>query len=160
MSEFKSKLEELRIRYKTEEASPYLDNVGSLGRYFIWSDKMRHEFHVLIASNKGDDDMVFLEYVHLYMSYWYASLYVVIEGWQAMNLKDDAINGLLDSPYLDLLRRYRNAVFHFQKRFSDKRFMELMLAGEESVDWVRNVHSEFGRYFLSFWKSKKEGATL
>lgn len=148
-------LNELRIRYETEKDNPYLDNVGALSRYFIWADKMRYDFHRLIIAKENQDEFIFLEYVHIYMSYWYGALFVLIEGWQFLKLHDEAIDKLLESPYLDLLRRYRNAVFHFQSKFSDKRFVELMLSGEECVDWVRQVHAEFGRYFLTWWKSNK-----
>lgn len=157
MSEVKSEWEELRIRYETEGQNSYLDNVGSLSRYFIWASKMRHEFDGLIANKKSDDEVIFLEHVHVYMSYWYGALYVVAEGWKDLNLEDEAIDKLLNSPYLALLRKYRNAVFHFQRRFSHKGFMNLMFEGEEAGDWVRSLHSEFGRYFMGFWKAKKEG---
>jgi hypothetical protein len=49
------------------------------------------------------------------MSYWYAALYVVIEGWRDLGLADATIDALLQSPNVDLLKRYRNGVFHFQK---------------------------------------------
>lgn len=32
---------------------------------------------------------------NMYMSYWYAGLYVVIEGWQKLKLQDMAIDTLL-----------------------------------------------------------------
>ena len=84
------------------------------------------------------------------MSYWYGALYVVVEGWQELKLTDPVIDGLLRSPNVDLLRRYRNGVFHFQRKFYDERFWDLMLAGRESVEWVSQLHREFRRYFMSF----------
>lgn len=56
----------------------------------------------------------------LYMSYWYGGLYVVIEGWQRLKLSDDIIDNLLISSNVQLLKRYRNGVFHFQKEYIDK----------------------------------------
>jgi hypothetical protein len=58
----------------------------------------------------------------LYMSYWYGALYVVIEGWRELKLADTGIDNLLESPNVDLLRKYRNGVFHFQADYNDKRF--------------------------------------
>jgi len=40
----------------------------------------------------------------LYMSYWYGALYVVIEGWRELKLVDPAIDQLLQSSNVDLLR--------------------------------------------------------
>jgi hypothetical protein len=89
----------------------------------------------------------------LYMSYWYGGLYVVIEGWQELKLSDTVINGLLQSSNVDLLKRYRNGVFHFQKQYYDNRFIEFMSEGKDSVKWVRNLTQEFGRWFLEWFKT-------
>jgi len=102
------------------------------------------------------DDFFFEEYGHIYMSYWYGALYVLVEGWRQLQLTDPIIDQLLASPNVDLLRRYRNGVFHFQKKFYDERFWDLMLAGRKSVQWVSQLHLEFGRYFLSFWFARKK----
>jgi len=84
----------------------------------------------------------------LYMSYWYGGLYVVIEGWQRLKLSDDIIDNLLISSNVQLLKRYRNGVFHFQKEYIDKRFEEFMEQGMNAVTWVRSLNEQFGRYFL------------
>ena len=156
MDEESNELEKLRKQWESDPNDPQLDNVGALSRYFIWSDKLRRDFYQLVTNeDKAPDKTIFLEHVHIYMSYWYSSLYVLIEGWHSLGLQDKEIDRLLASPYVDLLRRYRNAVFHFQKRFSDKRFIELMLVGREGVDWVRQLHGEFGRFFLVWWKARR-----
>ena len=97
---------------------------------------------------------------YLYMSYWYAALYVVIEGWKELGLKDNKINTLLDSPNVDLLRRYRNCVFHFQRNYYDERFLDFMRDGINCVEWIRSLNSEFGRYFLAWFKQKNVAKTL
>jgi hypothetical protein len=33
-----------------------------------------------------------------YVGYWFASLYVVVEGWRAIGLSDERVDGLLSSP--------------------------------------------------------------
>ena len=95
----------------------------------------------------------------LYMSYWYGGLFVVIEGWKELGLTDKKINALLNSPNIDLLRRYRNGVFHFQKDYSDERFLGFMRDGRNCVDWIRNLNQEFGRYFLTWFKQKNAKTT-
>jgi hypothetical protein len=89
----------------------------------------------------------FIESV-LYMSYWYGGLYVVIEGWKDHSLSDSIIDELLKSPNVDLLKRYRNGVFHFQRDYFDERFTKFMDEGLDAVTWVRSLNEEFGRYFL------------
>jgi hypothetical protein len=69
------------------------------------------------------------------MSYSYASLHVAIEGYQELKLTDPTIDELLKSDQKDNLKRYRNAVFHFQKQFLDDRFVNLIL-DQEHVKWA------------------------
>jgi hypothetical protein len=92
---------------------------------------------------KGQDIEEFL-----YMSYWYGGLYVVIEGWQSLGLSDPKIDKLLSSENVPLLKRYRNATFHYQKKYYDDRFVDFMSKGKDVVFWVRELNRQFGRYFL------------
>jgi hypothetical protein len=80
------------------------------------------------------------------MSYWYGSLYVVIEGWRQLQLTDPKIDPLLLSPNVRFLKKYRDGVFHFQRSYFDDRFLGCIKAGD-SVEWVRTIHSELGEYF-------------
>ena len=82
------------------------------------------------------------------MSYWYGGLFVVIEGWKELQLSDSVIDGLLASPNVELLRRYRNGVFHFQRDYHDQRFHEFMTQGIDEIVWVRALNEQFGRFFL------------
>jgi hypothetical protein len=55
---------------------------------------------------------------------WCGMLYVVVEGYRELKLKDSAVDSLLaDSGRLDVLKRCRNGIFHFQKNYFDDRFM-------------------------------------
>ena len=93
------------------------------------------------------------------MSYWYGGLYVVIEGWRDLGLHDDPIDALLGSPNVDLLRRYRNGVFHFQRRYFDDRFIRLMTDGENVITWVRTLNEQFGRFFLDWMRQTRGGSS-
>jgi hypothetical protein len=120
----------------------------TLHRYFIWANRMRTHFDEILAREQLPfEGAAFIESV-LYMSYWYAGLYVVIEGWKSLKLSDTLIDGLLNSSNVKLLRRYRNGVFHFQPKYNDKRFDEFMRQGTDQVTWVRTLNQQFGRYFL------------
>lgn len=88
------------------------------------------------------------------MSYWYASLYVVIEGWKELKSHDQPIDRLLENKqYVDLLKRYRNGIFHFQKKYFDERLMNFIKEGEKTAIWAKSLHNEFSRYFLNYFKS-------
>jgi len=118
----------------------------TLHRYFIWANRMRTHFDEIIS--KGPLDGAAEIESFLYMSYWYGGLYVVIEGWRELKLADATIEEMLQSPNVELLRRYRNGVFHFQKDYMDERFLSFMAEGNDSVSWVRSLNQQFGRYFL------------
>lgn len=121
---------------------------------------MRTHFDSLLSerANRSDPEKKFDIESFLYMSYWYGGLFVVIEGWQELGLKDPLIDPLLLSNNVALLRRYRNGVFHFQRTYFDNRFVEFMRDGENCVVWVRQLNNEFGRFFLS-WLDRKNVRT-
>jgi len=119
----------------------------TLHRYFIWANRMRTHFDEVLSRDDPFSGPSQIE-SFLYMSYWYAGLYVVIEGWQELKLADPAIDALLRSPNVALLRRYRNGVFHFQGEYNDARFQAFMAEGTGTVSWVRALNLEFGRYLL------------
>ena len=138
--------------------------IFTLHKYFIWADRMRFHFNQLIrlklllklkgkpvfdySSEKGIQSL-------LYMSYWYAGMYVVIEGWKELGLSDPKIDNLLESSNVDLLRRYRNGVFHFQKEYFNEKFMGFIDSGFDAVTWIRELREEFSRFFLDWFKKKK-----
>lgn len=125
--------------------------VFALHRYYIWANKMREHFYELVPvvaadPNKDRFSPQAIE-ADLYMSFWYGELYVVIEGWRELGLTDPAVDALLESANVDLLRRYRNGVFHFKKEYFDDRFLEFM-RGKDAASWVQNLNAAFGAYFL------------
>ena len=128
----------------------------TLHRYYIWANRMRTHFDELLQRNAAKPKEEIESF--LYMSYWYGGLFVVIEGWQELGLSEPTIDKLLASPNVQLLRRYRNGVFHFQKNYFDDRFVEFMREGENTVEWVRDLTLHFGRYFLQRFHPDRYGA--
>ena len=134
------------------------NTILSLHRYFIWADSMRVLCEEILRNNReevlklGSQEQ--LEF-SMYMSFWYGELYVVAEGWKELKLSDPYIDYLLkNEDNLNYLRRYRNGVFHFQKKYFDDRFMDLISA-KSSPTWIRELHTEFSRYFLDYFKAQK-----
>lgn len=134
--------------------------IHTLHRYWIAANLMRRHFHAAAAAGgqpfKLDSDKGLEAFI--YMSYWYGGLYVVIEGWRELGLEDDTIDSLLESGNVALLRRYRNGVFHYQADYFDPRLRGFVEEGESSVEWVRGVNDQFGRYFLEWAASVRASA--
>lgn len=121
----------------------------SWARYLHWADLARKRFYDYISAYSPEhdsprDDACFFAL----MSHWYASLYVVIEGWTSLKLADSLIDQLLAerSSTLKLLKRYRNGVFHYQRSLMDSRFLDVMTSGERVIDFICLLHLEFLRY--------------
>lgn len=86
------------------------------------------------------------ESMHLLLVF-YSLLFVVIEGYQQLSHRDATIDNLLKSDNVDLLRRFRNGVFHFQEEFESEKILKFLEQPETEV-WTRMVFKEFGRFFL------------
>lgn len=138
-----------------------LASVHALHCYYIWANRLREHFDsVLVRSGWPTDETFpiwFADDVGLFLSHWYAALYVVIEGYQELSLHDDRIDALLGSPNIELLRRYRNGVDHFQRTYFDARFVDFMGA-VDTPQWVRNLNLEFGRFFLETLRKARGAA--
>ena len=90
----------------------------------------------------------------MYLSYWYAGLYVACEGWQDLKLADSEIDGLLASSNLELLKRFRNGVYHFQPDYFDKRLMNPFVLGKGFDEWVESLTHAFARYLDAWSRSQ------
>jgi len=124
-------------------------------RYLSWCEFLKKDYHALSKEDQepqtrqGDpwDERGFAA-----MSYWYASLHVVIEGWESLGLHDPVIDALLahEGNFKSLLKRYRNATFHFSPDLLDARVVKMIDLGENGVFWAHALHSEFVRYLDSY----------
>jgi len=128
------------------------EQIFSLHRYFVSANWMRTCFDKWL-DEQGKPEVPVGE-PFIFMGYWYAGLYVVIEGWQELKLTDKVIDTLLASPNVGLLKRYRHGVCHFQGRYFDDRFMGFM-STELTAVWVRKLNQEFGRWFLAWLAENK-----
>lgn len=133
---------------------------SALHRYYAWSLILREQFYAPFADFAASEDMerglaLWIGQVGdarigpgaVLMSHWYASLYVVIEGWQQLGFHDPVIDALIASEHTEQLRRHRNATCHFHKTLSVEKWEEFERE-PDSVKWVRALDHEFGRYFL------------
>jgi hypothetical protein len=91
---------------------------------------------------------------------WYGELYVVVEGWKELDLSDPTVDSLLQSSNVELLRRYRNGVFHFQREYFDERFLGLIRDGQDAAAWVLDLNQSFSAFFLNKFREWKEAKAI
>jgi hypothetical protein len=123
---------------------PEVFRIFSLHRYFMWAITMRDHYEktgqtlsptLSFFENEGANE------AFMYLSYWYAGMYVVSEGWQELELPEAEIDTLLKSPHLQVLRRFRHGVYHYQG------LMEAFTLGRDFDDWVESLALALARYF-------------
>jgi hypothetical protein len=132
-------------------------HIAILHRYFIAANKMRIRFEKTFGKSlnrfpKADPAtrllMMHVDDYGVFMFYWYSGIYVVIEGFRELKLKDAKIETLLQSSNVKALRLVRNATFHFQKDgFISKKIMPF-LQSKDSVPWVHSLTQAFSEFFL------------
>lgn len=134
---------------------------ASLFRYFVWADLMRQYFdHELLQAPGTDDPFMFFSTKRgIFMTYWYGGLYVVIEGWRELDLHDSQVDLLLESGNVELLRRFRNGAFHYQRAWLDARLSDFC-GSPDSVRWVRELTRRFGEYLTGEMRRQNAPATL
>jgi hypothetical protein len=109
----------------------------SFAKYLSWADLQNRLFEAELQREvPPDDPSAARDHEWRWwglMSYWYASLYVVVEAWDELQLTDPVVDQLLCHPrdYRALLRRYRNSVFHFQKSMLSDKVVNLFAAGTD-----------------------------
>ena len=134
-----------------------MNDMITLRRYFLWANQMRISFYSALDDfllqggeftnmNEEETTKFFSGDLGMFMSYWYAGLFVVVEGWSELNLHDPEIDIFLDSPNVDFLRRYRNGVFHFQREYFDNRFFDFFQESERG-SWIHILTESLGRFF-------------
>lgn len=125
-----------------------------LHRYWIWANKMRLEFYesMLKVNSSMSAIDIYVNQCGMYMSYWYASLYAVIEGYVDFKLSSPAVDEMLkDQEMVDHLRRFRNGAFHVQADYFSDKFTNL-INENNSVEWISKLTDGMGSYLLSEMK--------
>jgi len=127
-----------------------------LYRYFAYAAFMRSSFRretdpewfKIFTADESGLFMFFLSAPGIYFMYSYAGIYLVIEGWRDLGLKDERIDKLLQSPFVDRLRLFRNATFHYQKGlFSWKHLQFFGTEDERTEKWLNELYRELERFF-------------
>jgi hypothetical protein len=125
-----------------------VEDIIAFTRYLSWADLVRSAHNA--EFRKGSDEQATATVwgpEFAWMAYWYSSLFVVIEAYESIGWGDPIVDTLLEHPgdYRNLLRRFRNGIFHYQSDLVDSRLLDLLNTGEDHVIWVHALHEEFKR---------------
>ncbi|MDN4709644.1 hypothetical protein QYZ44_07290 [Vibrio parahaemolyticus] len=81
------------------------------------------------------------------ISVFYSLLYVVVEGYRELNGSNEKVDLLLaQDDFVDALRLFRNATFHYQKAPISEKTLKFLEA-ENSENWINDLHIAFREYF-------------
>ncbi len=79
-----------------------------------------------------------------YWRLWFASLYVVVEGYGELKLRHDAVEPLLSrTDYVQALKLFRNGTFHYRKT-PDKLLQLIDYDDGEVMKWADRLHLALG----------------
>jgi len=101
-----------------------LDKINALGGYnrqatllYLQASEFRIAAFNPRATTKQRNDMLSGLFIPYY-TLWISMLYVVHEGLTALDIEDKTLLKARAQVNMDLLRRFRNATFHFQPQFA------------------------------------------
>lgn len=122
-----------------------IEKLLAWGQYVHWADLQFLRF-MTISEDASNADRIAI------VSHWLASEYVVLEGWHQLCYTDIRIERLITlyPENCDVLRRCRNAVYHFQPRLLDKRIQTCIKGQNEELQWTAALHFEFQRFLLNY----------
>jgi hypothetical protein len=124
---------------------------GARGRAVVsikWGKSVMYQHHRELKQYfySGDEETQLAsrqEFITFTM-FWFATLFVVSEGWKELKVVDAEINTLVDH-HLDSLRLFRNAVYHFQK--GDKKHTQFF--DPDKFNWAERMQAAYRRFFTN-----------
>lgn len=136
--------------------------IPSLFRYYMCMSLARQEFYnelpTSMKHNEPDPAQAGMEFLFskagIWMQIWYGLLYVVIEGWEQSGLVDAEVETLLkNTSNVAKLKRFRHAVFHYQKQFLPVK-QEGLFAERSIVEWITTLSDAFKRKLTEAMKEE------
>lgn len=122
-------------------------------RQLIWADHLRDYFGNSLPKKKLDLSIDFTIEPHwMFMSLWYGILFSVLEALNKIKVKVPGVKEDINQMY-EILRKYRNAVFHVQDKYQNKKQRKLIL-DDKSVEKINKIHKTVGLFLLETLKKK------
>jgi hypothetical protein len=131
------------------------ESIVSFGQYLHWSQMQFDHFR---AFNEESNDA---DYIGA-LAHWIASVYVAAEAWHELGLSDSTISSLI-TKYDDIyktMRRFRNAVYHFQPKPMSMKLTDFLAPGAESNPFARALQFELQRFLVSSVSNDSIGAEI
>jgi hypothetical protein len=123
--------------------SPNVSAHLTLHRYFLAASCNKSLFQTELSNGRADQPHAL---IHLLL--WYGTIYVVLEGWRVEKLTDSTVAKYTsDTVKCELLRQGRNAIFHYNSDYIDKRILSIM-QDPDFVEWAHGLHDAIGAFFL------------
>ena len=125
-----------------------MEKIVALHKHWLNADAIKQVVMTKIGSETTNFPNEIIELAEKHSSFarlsvHYGLIYVVIEGYIELKCQNKQIDILLEkNDFVDALRLFRNATFHYQnKSISEKllKFLEL----KESEIWIRDLHYAF-----------------
>lgn len=123
----------------------------SLHKHWLNADSVNQVITKKVADNSNlPTDFVAL--AEMYSSFsrlsvLYGLIYVVIEGYKELKYSNKQVDSLLaKEDFVDALRLFRNAIFHFQQHPIPEKALKF-LEIKESEFWIQELHNAFKLFF-------------
>lgn len=141
---------------QVERPPDYYKRLISLYHKLTWARALSQNYHrayrrdasflrrAIAPDDVGSYEEAFRS--EMYMSLWFSTLYIVVEGWPGLRERDPVITALLRSPLKHLLKDFRDATLH-PSHWSDSRLHRLIDRGRESAEWTQNLTDAFWAFF-------------
>ncbi|MDB1124258.1 hypothetical protein [Vibrio algarum] len=128
-----------------------MEKLVSLHKHWINTDAVKQVVTVkIVEDSKLPNEIRQLAEMHssfARLSVLYGLTYVVIEGYKELNFTNQKVDSLLaKEDFVDALRLFRNATFHYQKQAIPEKAMKF-LELKESESWIRELHLAFKLFF-------------
>lgn len=120
------------------------ESIVSFGQYVHWSQMQFAHYQ------NFDEESSEAEFIGA-LAHWLASVYVAAEGWHELGLSDSTISNLItkyDDVY-QLMRRFRNAVYHFQPKPLSVKLTDFLAPETEGDPFARALLFELKRFLVS-----------
>ena len=124
----------------------------SLHKYWLNADFLRDVFMKRIEGATPPHERGFAAMMDntIAMSLWYATMYVVIEGWREARLSDHDVDTLLTQEWhVEHLRVFRNQVFHYQKAYDNPKLLQFLGTSDDDAGavttWIKSTHTALGK---------------
>ncbi|MGO8914878.1 MAG: hypothetical protein ACLQJR_03100 [Stellaceae bacterium] len=138
--------------------------MAALHKYYLRAETMRAHYDKTVEILKSvygptewmkdKPNTVHFE-ARLYLDYWLAALYVVVEGFEKLSLHNAATEKLLKSPLRSKLNQHRGGTYHFREQYFDADILALVTA-EGGAQWAAALHGALGTHLLATLKARQE----